>query len=100
MCWACTELLLGFCWAAAVKLVLQGAMGVWVCSSWHCTVACYSRRFHHHSSYPTPRPEPPAQVLQRTVPPAVPGIMFLSGGQSEEASTLHLALMNQAAGRK
>jgi len=35
------------------------------------------------------------RVLQRTVPPAIPGIMFLSGGQSEEEATLHLNAMNQ-----
>ncbi|KNE70055.1 hypothetical protein AMAG_15043 [Allomyces macrogynus ATCC 38327] len=34
-------------------------------------------------------------VLRRTVPPAVPGVTFLSGGQSEEAATLHLDAMNR-----
>ncbi|XP_024387974.1 fructose-bisphosphate aldolase, cytoplasmic isozyme 1 isoform X1 [Physcomitrium patens] len=34
------------------------------------------------------------RCLQRTVPPAVPGIMFLSGGQSEEEATLNLNAMN------
>ncbi len=45
---------------------------------------------------------PPEQVAQATVrclkrhvPPAVPGIAFLSGGQSPEEATLHLSLMNQ-----
>ena len=37
-------------------------------------------------------------VLSRTVPPAVPGITFLSGGQSEEDATLHLNAMNQVQG--
>ncbi|CAM6008875.1 unnamed protein product [Sphagnum balticum] len=32
--------------------------------------------------------------LQRTVPPAVPGIVFLSGGQSEEEATSNLNAMN------
>ncbi|MEM9222949.1 MAG: class I fructose-bisphosphate aldolase [Pseudomonadota bacterium] len=36
--------------------------------------------------------------LKATVPPAVPGIAFLSGGQSEEAATEHLAIMNQIGG--
>eukprot|EP00887_Chlorella_sp_A99_P006841 scaffold2.g6841.t1 len=36
------------------------------------------------------------RTLSRTVPPAVPGIMFLSGGQSEEEATAHLTAMNQA----
>jgi len=34
-------------------------------------------------------------VLRRTVPAAVPGITFLSGGQSEEQASLHLNAMNQ-----
>jgi len=33
-------------------------------------------------------------VLRRTVPPAVPGIMFLSGGHGEEEATLFLNAMN------
>ncbi|KXS11791.1 fructose-bisphosphate aldolase [Gonapodya prolifera JEL478] len=34
-------------------------------------------------------------VLRRTVPPAVPGITFLSGGQSEEEATVHLDAINR-----
>lgn len=34
------------------------------------------------------------RCLHRTVPPAVPGIVFLSGGQSPEQATLHLSAMN------
>jgi fructose-bisphosphate aldolase class I len=34
------------------------------------------------------------RTLQRTVPPAVPGIVFLSGGQSEEEATQNLNAMN------
>lgn len=34
------------------------------------------------------------QVLKRTVPAAVPGIAFLSGGQSTEEATAHLSAMN------
>eukprot|EP00842_Homolaphlyctis_polyrhiza_P001960 jgi/Hompol1/2765/HPOL_001547-RA len=34
-------------------------------------------------------------VLRRTVPAAVPGITFLSGGQSEEEATVHLNEMNR-----
>lgn len=36
-----------------------------------------------------------ARTLSRTVPPAVPGITFLSGGQSEEEATAMLAAINQ-----
>ncbi|CAL5229097.1 g12358 [Coccomyxa viridis] len=35
------------------------------------------------------------KLLRRRVPPAVPGIMFLSGGQSELEATLNLNAMNQ-----
>jgi len=35
------------------------------------------------------------KVLSRCVPPAVPGIAFLSGGQSDEDATAHLHLMNE-----
>ena len=38
------------------------------------------------------------RVLKPCVPAAVPGIAFLSGGQSDEEATAHLSLMN-AAGR-
>lgn len=34
-------------------------------------------------------------ALRRSVPPAVPGIVFLSGGQSEEEATLNLNAMNK-----
>ena len=34
------------------------------------------------------------RALKRTVPAAVPGIAFLSGGQSDEQATHHLSLMN------
>jgi fructose-bisphosphate aldolase class I len=36
-------------------------------------------------------------VLEHCVPPAVPGIAFLSGGQSEEEATAHLDAMNKLA---
>ena len=35
------------------------------------------------------------KVLKACVPPAVPGIAFLSGGQSDEDATAHLSHMNQ-----
>jgi fructose-bisphosphate aldolase class I len=38
------------------------------------------------------------KVLKRTVPAAVPGIAFLSGGQSDELATAHLNAMNQLGG--
>ncbi|MDZ7805272.1 class I fructose-bisphosphate aldolase [Thiohalophilus sp.] len=38
------------------------------------------------------------ECLQQTVPAAVPGIAFLSGGQSDEQATQHLNTMNRLAG--
>jgi fructose-bisphosphate aldolase class I len=38
------------------------------------------------------------KVLNRCVPPAVPGIAFLSGGQSDEEATAHLDAMNRIGG--
>ncbi len=40
--------------------------------------------------------EKTVKVLKRCVPAAVPGIAFLSGGQSDEDATAHLHLMNAA----
>ncbi|XP_013786456.1 fructose-bisphosphate aldolase-like isoform X2 [Limulus polyphemus] len=39
-------------------------------------------------------------ALQRTVPAAVPGITFLSGGQSEEEATVNLDAINKFPGKK
>ena len=38
------------------------------------------------------------RTLARTIVPALPGIMFLSGGQSEEEASLHLSAMNKLEG--
>jgi len=38
------------------------------------------------------------RCLRRTVPAAVPGIVFLSGGQSDELATAHLNAMNKPSG--
>lgn len=40
------------------------------------------------------------RALLRTVPPAVPAIVFLSGGQSEEEATVNLDAMNKLKGKK
>lgn len=59
---------------------------------------------HSNPEYKTTTPEQIAQatltVLLRTVPPAVPGIVFLSGGQSEEEATLNLNAMNAMNSKK
>jgi fructose-bisphosphate aldolase class I len=39
------------------------------------------------------------EVLRDHVPAAVPGIAFLSGGQTDEEATSHLSAMNQIAGK-
>ena len=39
--------------------------------------------------------EATVKCLKRTVPAAVPGIVFLSGGQKDEIATSHLNEMNQ-----
>merc|ERR1719290_438050 len=38
------------------------------------------------------------KAFSRTIPPAVPGIVFLSGGQSEEEATVNLNAINQYVG--
>ena len=40
------------------------------------------------------------RALQRTVPAAVPGIVFLSGGQSEEDASVNLDAMNKLSTRR
>ncbi|CAH0549458.1 unnamed protein product [Brassicogethes aeneus] len=39
-------------------------------------------------------------ALSRTVPPAVPGVTFLSGGQSEEEASVNLSAINSFQGKK
>jgi fructose-bisphosphate aldolase class I len=41
--------------------------------------------------------EATVRTLRRTVPAAVPGIVFLSGGQSDAVATAHLNAMNAMA---
>jgi len=59
---------------------------------------------HDHPSFKTISPAEIAHAtvtaLQRTVPPAVPGVMFLSGGQGEEEATLNLNAINAHPGKK
>ncbi|OIV92188.1 hypothetical protein TanjilG_30896 [Lupinus angustifolius] len=82
--------------------------------------ACYKALSDHHvllegtllkpnmvtpgSDSPKVTPEVIAEytvrALQRTVPPAVPAIVFLSGGQSEEEATVNLNAMNKLKGKK
>lgn len=50
---------------------------------------CPDKATHQEVAYRT------VLAFSRTVVPAVPGIVFLSGGQSEEDASLHLNAMNQ-----
>ncbi|KAL9680143.1 hypothetical protein QQ045_018021 [Rhodiola kirilowii] len=82
--------------------------------------ACYKALNDHHvllegtllkpnmvtpgSDAPKATPEVIAEytvrALQRTMPPAVPAVVFLSGGQSEEEATRNLNAMNQLKTKK
>ena len=82
--------------------------------------ACYKALNDHHvllegtllkpnmvtpgSDSPKVAPEVVAEytvrALQRTMPPAVPAVVFLSGGQSEEEATLNLNAMNKLKAKK
>jgi len=59
---------------------------------------------HEHPDFATISPADVARytvtALQRTVPAAVPGITFLSGGQAEEQATQNLNAMNKLATKK
>lgn len=50
---------------------------------------------HKERASPATVAEYTIKLLKTRVPPAVPGIMFLSGGQSEVEATLNLNAMNQ-----
>ena len=58
------------------------------------------------TDFPGPRLQPEEvaaltlRVMRRAVPPAVPGIMFLSGGMSEVEATTNLNALNVAAARQ
>jgi len=59
---------------------------------------------HSSPTYKTTTPEQVAKatvtVLQRTLPVAVPGVTFLSGGQSEEEASRNLNAINQYPGKR
>ncbi|GLJ46036.1 hypothetical protein SUGI_0969830 [Cryptomeria japonica] len=104
------------------EILVDGPHSIDVCAdvTERVVAACYKALNDHHvllegtllkpnmvtpgSDAPKVSPEVIAQytvqALQRTVPPAVPGIMFLSGGQSEEEATLNLNAMNKLQGVK
>ncbi|MFH4976738.1 hypothetical protein AB6A40_003447 [Gnathostoma spinigerum] len=60
----------------------------------------YSGRSSIHKNTPEEIGEATVVTLRRTVPVAVPGIVFLSGGQLEEEATKNLGAINMVAGVK
>eukprot|EP00232_Nephroselmis_pyriformis_P003622 CAMPEP_0182907008 /NCGR_PEP_ID=MMETSP0034_2-20130328/34168_1 /TAXON_ID=156128 /ORGANISM="Nephroselmis pyriformis, Strain CCMP717" /LENGTH=359 /DNA_ID=CAMNT_0025042839 /DNA_START=31 /DNA_END=1110 /DNA_ORIENTATION=+ len=99
------------------EIITDGSHSIETCAAVteRVLAACYKALSDHHvllegtllkpnmvtagSAAEKPHPELVAKLtlraLQRTVPPAVPGIVFLSGGQSEEEATMHLNEMNR-----
>jgi len=59
---------------------------------------------HSHPSYKTTSPEDVAKwtvtTLQKVLPPVIPGVMFLSGGQGEEEASKNLNAINKYPGRR
>ncbi|KMZ57811.1 Fructose-bisphosphate aldolase [Zostera marina] len=104
------------------EIIVDGSHDIFTCARTTETVlaAVYKALNDHHvllegsllkpnmvtpgSESPKVSPEMVAKqtvvALQRTVPAAVPGIMFLSGGQSEAEATVNLNAMNQLKGKK
>jgi fructose-bisphosphate aldolase class I len=99
------------------EILMDGTHTVEICQYWteHVVSACYRSLNEQHvllegtllkPNMVLPGQQCPQQVspdraaratvqaLQRTVPPAVPGVTFLSGGQSEEQATVHLNALN------
>lgn len=54
------------------------------------------RRYFAHPNHPQVA-NATLTVLLRTVPPSVPGVVFLSGGLSEEAASANLAAVSRMA---
>lgn len=55
---------------------------------------------HATKATPAQIAEATVTALSRAVPPAVPGVTFLSGGQSEEDASLNLDAINKYPGKK
>ena len=71
------------------------------------SVHAYSGLTAHFSAGIDAKPASTAEIarltvraLQRTVPAAVPGVVFLSGGQSEEDASVNLDAMNKLTTRR
>lgn len=63
---------------------------VCVCSRWSASALCARTVCFAFAQIATKT----VQCLQRTMPAALVGVVFLSGGQSEEEATLNLNAMN------
>ncbi|XP_057424822.1 fructose-bisphosphate aldolase 6, cytosolic-like [Lotus japonicus] len=104
------------------EILVDGSHDINICAdvTERVLAACYKALNDHHvllegtllkpnmvtpgSDSPKVAPEVIAEhtvrALLRTVPPAVPAIVFLSGGQSEEEATVNLNAMNKLKGKK
>lgn len=107
----------GLCPIVEPEILMDGNHGIEVCQYWTQKVvgACYAALNAQNvilegtllkpnmvlpgADGPSATPEQCAAAtvaaLQNSVPPAVPGITFLSGGQSEEQATVNINAMNQ-----
>ncbi len=59
---------------------------------------CVSGKENAHQAGVQEVAERTLRVLKRTVPAALPGVVFLSGGQTDENATAHLDAMNRIGG--
>jgi len=101
------------------EILMDGDHDIKVCQYWseQTLAACYKALHDYHvmlegtllkpnmvvSGADCPRKATTEEIaihtvraLQRTVPPAVPGITFLSGGQTEEEASVQLNALNSA----
>jgi fructose-bisphosphate aldolase class I len=108
----------GLCPIVEPEILMDGTHSIEICQYWteKVIMACYKELIDQHVILEGTLLKPnmvlsgkeckvqasPAEVgrrtveaLQRTVPAAVPGITFLSGGQTEEGATVNLNAMNK-----
>ena len=87
------------CTAAVLRGSQQAPCGNWLQDS--CLALCLCSTLGGPAGVSGPQADPveaatlTVRALQRTVPAAVPGVVFLSGGQSEEDATIMLDAMNR-----
>lgn len=105
------------------EILMDGDHSIEICQYWteKVVAACYKALSEHHvlleGTILKPNMVAPGEkckvrasaeqvakatltALQRTIPPAVPGVTFLSGGHGEEDATMYLNALNSQAGKK